>query len=77
MHCASIVLDVVKRSQYAQDLDVLCLLDQWARKNTVYLLVEILTSRYQSVVDDRMKIKRTSCVVNMLEESTLNYHIVL
>ena len=37
----------------------------------------ILTSRYQSIVDDRMKIKSTSNVVNMLEESTLNYHIVL
>ena len=38
---------------------------------------QILTSRYQSIDDDRMKIKRTSNVVNMLEESTLNYHIVL
>ena len=28
MHCASIVLDVVQRSQYVQDLDDLCLLDQ-------------------------------------------------
>ena len=27
-HCASIVLDVVQRSQYVQDLDVLCLWDQ-------------------------------------------------
>ena len=32
MHCASIVLDVVQRSQYVQDLDDLCLLDQWARR---------------------------------------------
>ena len=40
-------------------------------------LAWILTSKYQSVVDDRMKIKRTSNVVDMLEESTLNYHIVL
>ena len=36
-----------------------------------------MTSRYQLIVDDRMKIKRTSDVVNMLEESALNYHIVL
>ena len=28
MHCASIVLDVVQRSQYVQDLYVLYLLDQ-------------------------------------------------
>ena len=40
-------------------------------------LAWILTSRYQSVVDDRMKIKSTSNMVNMMEESTLNYHIVL
>ena len=38
---------------------------------------QFLTSRYQSIVDERMKIKRTSDVVNMLEESMLNYHIVL
>ena len=40
-------------------------------------LTWILTSKYQSIVDDRMKIKSTSNMVNMLEESTLNYHIVL
>ena len=40
-------------------------------------LAGILTSRYQSIVGGRMEIKRTSNVVNMLEESTLNYHIVL
>ena len=38
---------------------------------------QILTSRYQSIVDDRMKIERTSNMVNMLEESVLNYNIVL
>ena len=32
-------------------------------------LAWILTSKYQSIVDDRMKIKCTSNVVNMLEES--------
>ena len=36
-----------------------------------------LASRYQSIVDDRMKIKSTSNMVNMLEKSTLNCHIVL
>ena len=40
-------------------------------------LARILTSKYQSVIDDRMKIRRTSFVINLLEESTLNYHIVL
>ena len=33
--------------------------------------------RGQSIIDDRMKIKRTSKVVNMLEEVALNYNIVL
>ena len=32
MHCAHIALDVVQRSQYVQDLDVLCLWDQQARR---------------------------------------------
>ena len=40
-------------------------------------LARILTSRCQSIVDDRMKIKRTSFVVNMMEESALNHYIVL
>ena len=31
---------------------------------------QILTSRYQSIVDNRVKIEHTSNVVNMLEEST-------
>ena len=39
-------------------------------------LAKILTSRYQSFVDDRMKIKRTSYVVKVLEEYTLNDHVV-
>ena len=38
---------------------------------------QILTSMYQSIVDNRVKIERTSNVVKMLEESALNYHIVL
>ena len=40
-------------------------------------LARILTSKYESRVDDRMKIERTSNMVNMLEEVALNYHIVL
>ena len=40
-------------------------------------LAWILTSKYQSIVDERMKIKRTSDVVNMMKESALNFHIVL
>ena len=40
-------------------------------------LARILTSRYQSRVDDRMKIESTSNMVNMLEESARNHNIVL
>ena len=47
------------------------------RKEYRLSLALILTSRYESRVDDRMKIESTYSVVNMLEESTLNYQIVL
>ena len=40
-------------------------------------LAGILTSKFQSRVDDRMKIERTSNMVNMMEKSSLNYNIVL
>ena len=39
MHCARIVLDVVQRSQYVQDLCDFRLLDQVGKKNTVCLLL--------------------------------------
>ena len=58
MHCASIVHDVVQRSQDVQDLDALLSLGSMGKKNIVGLLLEFLTSRYQSIVDDRMKIKK-------------------
>ena len=40
-------------------------------------LARILTSRYKSRVDDRMKIERTSKMVNILEEIARNHNIVL
>ena len=40
-------------------------------------LARTLTSRYQSRVDDRMKIERTSNMVNLLEEVARNNNIVL
>ena len=43
-HCASIVLDVVQRSQYVQDLDVLCPKDQCARR---ILFVSCLNPDFQ------------------------------
>ena len=38
---------------------------------------QILTSRYQSIVDNRMKIECASDVVNVREDSTPNHYIVL
>ena len=37
----------------------------------------ILTSRYQSIVDNRMKIECASDVVILMEYSSPNHHIVL
>ena len=37
---------------------------------------QTFTSWYQSRVDDRVQIRCTSNVVNMMEESTLNFRIV-
>ena len=76
-HCASIVLDVVQKSQFFCRILMPFVSGINMQEEYCLSLARILTSRYQSVVDDRMKIKRTSNVVNMLEESTLNYHIVL
>ena len=38
---------------------------------------QILTSKYQSIVDNRMKIECASDVVNVREYSSLNHYIVL
>ena len=74
MGYAGIVHDVVHSSQSFQDL---CISGINRQQEYRLSLAWILTSKYQSIVDDGMKIKRTSYVVNMLEESALNYHIVL
>ena len=51
----------------------------WINGQEEYCLssARILTSRYQSIVDSRVKIERTSNVVDVMEYSTLNYYIVL
>ena len=46
------------------------------RKNTVSL-PRILASKYQSIVDDRIRVKRTSNMVNKMEESARNDNSVL
>ena len=40
-------------------------------------VVQILSSRYQSRIDDGMSIDCTSDMINVLEEVALNNHIVL
>ena len=51
----------------------------WISGQEEYCLssAQILTSRYQSIVDNRMKIESASNVVNVMEYSTLNHYIVL
>ena len=69
MHYARMSLDVVQRSQKNQDLYDFCLLYQWARSQYCLSSDLILTSRYQSIVDNRMKIERASNVVDVMEYS--------
>ena len=51
----------------------------WINKQEEHCLssAQILTSRYQSIVDNRMKIECASDVVNVSEYSSSNHHIVL
>ena len=77
MHCASIVHDVVHSSQSLSGSLMPFVSGIHKQKEYCLSLALILTSRYQSIVDDRMKIKRTSNMVNIVEESALNQNIVL
>ena len=51
----------------------------WINGQEEYCLssAQILTSRYQSIVDNRMKIECASDVVDVMEYSTPNHYIVL
>ena len=51
----------------------------WINGQEEYCLssAQILTSRYQSIVDNRVKIERASNVVDVMEYSTSNHYIVL
>ena len=51
----------------------------WINGQEEYCLssAQILTSRYQCIVDNRMKIERASSVVDVMEYSTPNHYIVL
>ena len=51
----------------------------WISGQEEYCLsyAQILTSKYQSIVDNRMKIECASNVVNVMEYSSPNHHIVL
>ena len=52
-------------------------LGSMGKKNTVLSSDQILTSKYQSIVDNTVKIECTSDVVDVMEYSTLNHYIVL
>ena len=75
MHGARIAFDVVQRSQYVQDLHDLCLLNQCV--NRILFVFCLNPPKYQFIVDNRMKIERTSDVRDVMEYSTLNHYIVL
>ena len=64
------------RSQYVQDLHDFWSLGSMGKKNTLSS-AHIFTSRYQSIVDNGVKIECASYVVDVMEYSTLNYYIVL
>ena len=51
----------------------------WINGQEEYCLssAQILTSRYQSIVDNRMKIERASYVGDVMKYSTPNHYIVL
>ena len=77
MHCASIARDVVQRNQYVQGVSVTFI--SWINKQEEHRLssAQILTSTYQSIVDNRMKIECASNMINVREYSSSNQHIVL
>ena len=76
MHCARISLDVVQRSQFFK---IFMIFVSWinGQEESCLSSAQILTSRYQSIVDNRVKIERTSNVVDVMEYSTPNHYIVL
>ena len=51
----------------------------WINRQEEHCLssAQILTSRYQSIVDNGMKIESASNVVNVREYSSSNQHVVL
>ena len=51
----------------------------WINGQEEYCLssAQILTSRYQSIVDNRMKIECASDLVDVMEYSIPNYYIIL
>ena len=73
MHHAGIVHDVAHSNQSPWDLCDFCPQDQQARR-----ILSVSCSNFDlQRVDDRMKIKRTFNMVNMMEESAMNHYIVL
>ena len=78
LYAGVIVHDVVHSSQSpCRILDDFCLIGSIRQEEYCLSVAQILTSKYLSRVDDRMKIERTSNMVNMLEEVARNNNIVL
>ena len=72
----------VSRSTWYREVNmfkIFMIFVSWINGQEEYCLssARILTSRYQSIVDNRVKIERTSNVVDVMEYCTLNNYIVL
>ena len=72
----------VSRSTWYREVNmfkIFMIFVSWINKQEEHCLSsdQILASKYQSIVDNRMKIERASDVVDVMEYSTLNYCIAL
>ena len=72
----------VSRSTWYREVNmfrIFMIFVSWINRQEEHCLssAQILTSKYQSIVDNRVKIERTSNVVDVMECPTLNDNIVL
>ena len=77
----SCTVHVLRSTKYREvnKFRIFAIVFSWINGQEEYCLssAQILTSRYQSIVDNRMKIECASYVVDVMGYSTPNHHIVL
>ena len=76
---SSPLVPIVIKTEVPLDRDDLVIFISWINKQEEHCLpsAQILTSKYQSIVDNRMKIECASNVINVREYSRSNQHVVL